>query len=210
MKYLLLVLALLLPFGCQKPPPTPERTEISQQTLASLKYSVATIHISTLGFSAGTGTAFAISPTLLVTAQHVCEYPNWETYEVKNKHFTAHLQPVRTSAREDICVLQGYHGLKPLKVRQASLKEGEKIWVYGSPYGFPNTITFGYAGTKEWLGWHFGTKTRIHAPIAPGNSGGPVVDKNGHVVGIAVVGLNGYSHVNWSVQHEALKVLTRP
>lgn len=73
------------------------------------------------------------------------------------------------------------------------LREGEEIVVYGYPFGGQvspsGTVTsgivsslYGLAGTPH--------QVQISAPIQTGNSGGPLLDRNGEVVGIIVSKLN--------------------
>ncbi len=56
---------------------------------------------------------------------------------------------------------------------------GSPVLVIGSPLGLGGTVTSGVVSA------HRAGLIQISAPISPGNSGGPVVDARGHVVGIA-------------------------
>jgi len=60
-----------------------------------------------------------------------------------------------------------------------SLRVGELVLAVGSPYGQPGTVTVGivHAGeTRRWI--------QSDVRLAPGNSGGPLADAQGRVIGI--------------------------
>lgn len=78
------------------------------------------------------------------------------------------------------------------------LDVGEMVWALGSPFGFEKSITFGIVSAKERRGIPDSRgRRRIHqeflqtdAAVNPGNSGGPLVNSDGEVVGIntAIIG----------------------
>jgi len=60
-----------------------------------------------------------------------------------------------------------------------ALRVGELVLAVGSPYGQPGTVTVGivHAGeTRRWI--------QSDVRLAPGNSGGPLADAQGRVIGI--------------------------
>ena len=63
---------------------------------------------------------------------------------------------------------------------------GSIVWAIGSPYRYEQTVTSGILSGKD----RPGDKTRkqnllqTDAAVNPGNSGGPLVDANGNVIGI--------------------------
>ncbi|WP_243292804.1 trypsin-like peptidase domain-containing protein [Bacillus sp. FJAT-47783] len=81
-------------------------------------------------------------------------------------------------------------GKPPLTLNtERELKIGAEVIALGSPLGFENTATFGYiSGVNR--SFTIDTRTyegvyQISAPIAPGSSGGPLLEKkSGHVVAI--------------------------
>jgi S1-C subfamily serine protease len=60
----------------------------------------------------------------------------------------------------------------------SSPKDGEPIFVIGHPQGLRFTLSNGIISRKE------GGMIQISAPISPGNSGGPVYDDRGNLLGI--------------------------
>jgi S1-C subfamily serine protease len=93
----------------------------------------------------------------------------------------------------DLAILKG--DLKP--VSSASLRVGVKIGEEVAVFGYPlvgllstkGNFTIGNVSAIAGIG----DDTRylqISAPVQPGNSGGPVLDQNGNVVGVVVSKLN--------------------
>jgi len=78
-------------------------------------------------------------------------------------------------------------GLKP------RIRVGENIYVYGFPLSGllskTGNFTVGYITSAAGLGDDT-SQLQISAPVQPGNSGGPLVDKHGNVVGVIVSKLN--------------------
>ncbi|CAM3172270.1 trypsin-like peptidase domain-containing protein [Paenibacillus lupini] len=101
------------------------------------------------------------------------------------------------STETDVAVVRvpGLAGVEPLvMVRKEKAEIGDEVIAIGSPLGFQNTVT---TGMVSGLGRSFEIKPytyndlyQISAPIAPGNSGGPLVDKKtGEVLGINSAGI---------------------
>jgi S1-C subfamily serine protease len=64
---------------------------------------------------------------------------------------------------------------------------GSIVWAIGSPYGFQQTVTSGILSGKDRPGDEQHGKQNLlqtDAAVNPGNSGGPLVDSQGRVVGI--------------------------
>jgi serine protease Do len=78
-------------------------------------------------------------------------------------------------------------GLPALELADSNdLKQGQVVFAFGSPMGLENSVSMGVvSSTARQID---PTKPDIYiqtdAPINPGNSGGPLVDVDGHVVGI--------------------------
>ncbi len=67
------------------------------------------------------------------------------------------------------------------------LEEGALVWAIGSPFGFQHSITSGIVSAKNRsnrAGTAFQDFLQTDAAVNPGNSGGPLVDAAGNVVGI--------------------------
>jgi S1-C subfamily serine protease len=71
--------------------------------------------------------------------------------------------------------------------RGAALQAGESVTVVGFPLasvlGFEPNVTFGYVSATGGLRGD-STRFQISAPIHKGNSGGPILDQGGQVIGI--------------------------
>lgn len=83
------------------------------------------------------------------------------------------------------------------------LSVGSLIWAIGSPFGLERSISFGILSAKN-RGGVAGSPhqdfLQTDAAVNPGNSGGPLVDANGKVVGIntAIVGQT-YSGISFAI-----------
>ncbi len=75
-----------------------------------------------------------------------------------------------------------------------ALQVGELVWAIGNPFGLDNSLTFGIVSAKARRGLtaenRYNEYLQTDAAVNPGNSGGPLVNMKGEVVGIntAIVG----------------------
>ena len=101
-----------------------------------------------------------------------------------------------TDPRSDVAIITPERAVKAslrFRSRYSQLKLGEEIIVIGFPLkGLLSSspiITTGIVSSLSGI-QDDATRLQITAPIQPGNSGGPVLDRAGNVVGIAVSKLN--------------------
>lgn len=87
------------------------------------------------------------------------------------------------------------------------LQVGDLVWAFGSPFGLEKSITSGILSAKERRGI---TGTRViqeflqtDAAVNPGNSGGPLVNNEGKIVGIntAILG-SAYQGISFAIPSE--------
>jgi len=91
------------------------------------------------------------------------------------------------------------------------LDVGALVWAVGSPFGLQSTITFGIISAKHrgnLAGDVYQDFLQTDAAVNPGNSGGPLVDAQGRVIGIntAIVG-DSYRGVSFAVPSSVAKVV---
>ncbi len=67
----------------------------------------------------------------------------------------------------------------------AALRVGELVFAVGSPYGHPGVVTVGIVHSGETRQW-----IQSDVRLAPGNSGGPLADAEGRVIGINTMVVN--------------------
>lgn len=92
--------------------------------------------------------------------------------------------------------------LTPLRAASASPRVGELVFAFGHPWGQRNTVTRGIVSALAFAQNRRGDTlpiVRSDVPLAPGNSGGPLVNAYGEVVGINAMIVGGDQSVSISV-----------
>ena len=98
----------------------------------------------------------------------------------------------------------------------SSLVPGQDVIAIGTPFGLARTMTLGIVSNNERTFYperqriddfetgDFSNWIQMDTPIAPGNSGGPLVDMNGKVVGINTRGIQGQG-LNFAIPIDTAK-----
>lgn len=84
------------------------------------------------------------------------------------------------SQAEDLAVISVSTRLPALELARREPEAGEEVVVVGAPLGLEHTVVTGV------VSGHRDQYLQISAPISPGDSGAPVLDASGRVVGVAV------------------------
>lgn len=137
----------------------------------------------------GGGSGFVISEDgLIATNRHVVEDPD-ATYTVVFDDGTKHdAEIVDLDELNDFAILRiDAEGLMPLPLGDSdSLSEGQAVIAIGNTLGeYSNTVTKGVvSGLSRDLGGEYSGLVQTDAAINQGNSGGPLLNLSGEVVGI--------------------------
>lgn len=89
--------------------------------------------------------------------------------------------------------------LTPLKPASVPPRVGEMVFAFGHPWGQRNSVTRGIVSALVTAQNRHGDRLpiiRSDAPLAPGNSGGPLVNAGGEVVGINAMIVGGDQSVS--------------
>jgi S1-C subfamily serine protease len=81
---------------------------------------------------------------------------------------------------------------------------GDTVLAIGSPGGLEKTVTSGIVSSLSRRFLQIGDVIQIDAAVNQGNSGGPVVDTSGRLVGIVFAGIEQYQGLNFAVPAERL------
>ena len=101
----------------------------------------------------------------------------------------------------DVALLKvGLTGLKELDFEEDEVKIGEKVVAIGNPLGLSFSVTEGIVSAKgRVIKEGAAGLIQIDAPVNPGNSGGPLLNTKGEVVGIVNAKLQGYEGLGFAI-----------
>jgi S1-C subfamily serine protease len=79
---------------------------------------------------------------------------------------------------------------------------GEKIFAIGSPGGLENTLTAGIVSSTGRKFLQLGDVFQVDVPINHGNSGGPLLNASGELIGIVFAGIEQFEGINFAIPSE--------
>ena len=151
-------------------------------TAEQIRPSVFTIISST-----GRGSAWVAGTeegrSVLVTNFHVvgAEAQPGTAVTVVREDLRFEGEVLRIDEGRDLAVVAVDQALEPLPIAASLPRVGDPVLVVGSPLGLEQSVVGGIVSALR------GEHIQISAPLNPGNSGGPVVDSQGQVIGVAVL-----------------------
>ncbi|NBJ10937.1 S1C family serine protease [Microvirga arsenatis] len=193
---------------------------LAQDAVAvAARYDARTAHVETIGTlfngtqEVGGGSGLLVGDSYVLTNNHVI--PNEQNYKslvvavrLKSRLLSPHaVKAIHRDEERDLALLEfagaatsagGPRCPMPVVLDAARAPMGTAIYMMGFPVDQDLSVTDGLISN------HNGPKNQwqTDAPVNPGNSGGPVFDKTGAFVGIAVGGV-----VNWTIGGETRRVV---
>lgn len=165
-------------------------THLNPETLAGIKIGISvssvadwlrsiTVQVSTAGYACGSGVVWR-SDGLIVTNAHVARGRTQSVEFGDGRRVMA-----RTVARDagvDLAALKAeLNGLPAALVRSArEVHPGELVIAIGNPWDGAGAVSTGIVHQSSGPG----ARILANIRIAPGNSGGPLADARGYVIGV--------------------------
>ncbi|GMO33667.1 MAG: S1C family serine protease [Termitinemataceae bacterium] len=163
------------------------------------------------------GSAFFVDDSgLMITNYHVIESEVDPEYEGYSKMFirmgdaSSALAPAKVIGWDkamDLALIKTE--VKPEYIfsvvdRTAAAKIGDSVLAIGSPAGLEKTVTMGIVSALGRRFLQLGDVIQIDAAVNHGNSGGPVVDSQGRLVGVVFAGTDTFQGLNFAIPAERL------
>jgi len=163
----------------------------------------------------GSGSGFVVSRNVIATNSHVIRrefdrnleihFPSASSNEDKGPF---HAQLVFEDAKRDLAFLSVRTKLPPLKGAESfEFHPGMSITIIGSPAVgdgvVKNAVSIGVLSAKDRrMDQDF---YQLGASVNPGNSGGPVFDKYGEVIGVATLKARTLEGISWCIPVDDLR-----
>ena len=150
--------------------------------------------------------------TFIVTNWHVVKDAKSINIKTQDKK-TFKATVVAYSELGDIVLLQtdaSKGNYNPLEIADTYPEEGENVIVIGNPLGlFEGSLSTGIiSATRDLPG--IGEVVQITAPVSPGNSGSPVMNSEGEVIGIVTFDVAKGQNLNFAISKRLLERILCP
>ena len=134
----------------------------------------------------GIGSGFVISDDgYILTNNHVVDNSNGIFVTMTDgKEYKAKV--IGTDARTDVALIKiEASGLKPMPIGDSTtLRKGQWVLAIGSPFGLDSTVTAGIVSAINRDTGDYLPFIQTDVAVNPGNSGGPLINLQGEVVGV--------------------------
>ena len=148
----------------------------------------------------GVGSGFSVKENIIITNAHVVGY---------NKKVTVNLydgtaikgEVIKTDISKDLALIKVDKTIAPLKMISENLSIGQEVYAIGTPKDMPYTMTKGIiSALKRKIGKN--SYIQIDASVNSGNSGGPLVDDTGNVIGIITLKASDAEGIGFAINTE--------
>ena len=158
----------------------------------------------------GTGTGFFVTENTLVTNQHVIEGCAYVSDLQNNK-----LDIIAVDRLNDLAILKSQEPNENFIYLSEDPVLGQTVYVAGFPYNF-ETLNFTTGAVSALVGPEKNiTQFQLTAPIQPGNSGGPILNAWGSLVGVTFARIDDVSvleqsgtipqNINYGIKHDVVR-----
>ncbi len=169
---------------------TPSATQVYQRD-ASGVVSIKVVDAD--GGDSGTGIVLNDEGLILTNNHVISEGTSITVSPGKSANVSRTASVIGTDPNSDLALIKinpAGLGLKPLKlVSSSSVQVGDSVYALGNPYGLTETLTKGIVSALEREisapdGATIKDAIQTDAPLNPGNSGGPLLNAEGDVIGV--------------------------
>jgi serine protease Do len=178
--------------------PDPEPINDDYINLASLIDSVLTIHNADR-----VGTGFVVDESgLILTNQHVIGDAEVVYGVFDGSPISYPMYPIHLGDEDrDLCLLQldSNNIFTPLRFSSTTPKLGDEVVTIGNPHGIGLSIAKGFVSRLDE-----DSNLQLNMQLNPGNSGGPVLNEAGHVIGIVSYLIQELSGMSFAIGNETI------
>jgi regulator of sirC expression with transglutaminase-like and TPR domain len=178
-----------------------------EQLAATVEKSLVVIEATgRSGKHHGEASGFAIADDLIATARHVIGEGRRVLIVLPDGRRVPVLQVYSQMAHLDMVILKtASHGLPALLLSDQEASAGHPIVALGHPHGLRNSVVDGVvSGRRDIDGV---SMIQLAMAIEPGNSGGPVVNHDGEVVGMVTLKSTASDNIGFAVPVSHLRSL---
>lgn len=180
--------------------------EIAQRSFPSVV--VVTLH-DQRGKPVSQGSGFVLTRGIVATTYHLVEgATDGYVTPLGKRDVRLKILGVAAHDKEHDLALLAVEGLDAPALELAdsrSVFPGDRVYAVGNPEGLDGTFSDGLISARR--DEEGGSLLQLTAPISPGSSGGPVLDAEGRVVGIAAGGISDGQNLNFAIPSEYLEPL---
>jgi S1-C subfamily serine protease len=217
------------PITSPQPPGAPEQGDAAQ-LVARVDPAVVTIRVTVAGDAGREGSGFVVDESgLVITNYHVVEKAMWAHVIFQDKKESKVDGFLACAPGKDLALLKidpAGRKLPMLRIAGAAPAKGEKVYAFGAPLGFSGSVSDGLVAAvrhaddmREILGDELYVRLleydmdtdwiQTTAPISHGNSGGPLVNAQGEVVGVNTLAPPVGQNLNFAVSATHVRHLLR-
>lgn len=160
------------------------------------------------GIPTSQGSGFFISKDSLITNHHVIEGASRVDIKlIGQDKMIRGSQIISASEKHDIAIIKTKKEFNYFTTDSLNNENiGSKVYTIGNPRGLEGTISEGIISAKRKEEYDL---IQITAPISPGNSGGPLINENGKVIGISTFTLTNSQNLNFAVPIKYISECTK-
>ena len=173
-----------------------------------VKHATPSVVVVDAGSKEGTAFGFGKRGEFLTNAHVVSGAAHIVLVDRAGRRWTA--QVVAENDAVDVARLRSRLRVPPLGITPKAVLVGEGVIAIGASAGLAETVTQGIVSA---IGRPVGNVSMIQtdAPLNPGNSGGPLLDGNGRVIGITTSQIRGAQGIAFAIPiRTALRALAAP